>query len=321
MDAVSRQKLPLAILAGSDGRPGPVPAGAGDLHFVVGYKGAELRFGDRCLVQMLLDRSRASGVFGEVYVVGPKRVYGGLVDAPVIDSDGHIGENIRAAIERIQELHGRDVLLGIIACDILPEAEEIAALGGALIAAAGAGAPEHPGAALAISLIRAEERLGSSSWKPRYGVKPSPDQAPVPYLPGHLGLMRPSMLRMRFVYRLLSLLYHERNRDYDARQRAIVWRVVATLLAGDLRNLLRLQAPTLTYLILRHGLGTVLRWRRGDLDLEGLARGLAGVGVRRRHFRRWGASCVAVVTSDLLSFARDIDTREELEELVERMRR
>lgn len=310
------REIPIVVLAGSDRRPGPVPSGGEELHFVTGYKGAELRLGERCLAQLLVERLRASEAFAEIYLAGPARVYGDLVDCRVIDTDGHVGRNIQAAIEAVQRRHGKDTLVAFAACDILPEPGEIRELAAELTAASSvskSGLEERP--AFAMAIIVAKGALGASGWKPRYRLRPSRGSEPVSFLPGHLVVAWPARLRTGLVFRLLQLAYRERNREYGHRRREILLRMLGTLLRRDLLNLVRLKPPTLTYRVLRHGLGAFNRWRRGELDIEGLARCLGGILVRWKHFRSHGASCVRLVTSTLISFAKDIDTREELEEL------
>jgi len=95
----------------------------------------------------------------------------------------------------------------------------------------------------------------------------------------------------------------------------MVLSVLGTLIGRDIRNLARLEPPTLTYSVLRHGLGTFARWRRGEIDMAGLELGLAKIVVRRRHFRREGPASVRIVTSRHIAFAKDLDTREEVAEL------
>lgn len=312
-----KDSIPLVILAGSDRRAGPVPAEASNLHFVVGYKGACLRFGGRPLAQVLVERARKSKAFGEVYLSGPARVYQELVDCPVIDTDGHVGQNIRAAVNLVRERHGRRARLAFMACDILPEAEEIAELADQLTRLS---APGEEIPALALSFIAAEAPLGASSWKPKYRIRTGPNAESHILLPGHLAVAWPARLRMGLLYRLLDLFYRERNKDYDQRRRAIIARILLTLLGRDFFNLIRLKPPTLTYTVLRHGLGTFMRWRRNQLDLEGLAHGCAAIIVRRRYFRRWRSRCVRIATTPLLSFAKDIDTEEELGEVAEKLK-
>jgi len=301
--------IPIVILAGSDLRRAPVPSQARHLEFVVAYKGAELRPGGRPLISHLVERVRASAGFGPVYVAGPRRIYEPLVDCPVIDTDGHLGENILAAVDCVRGHHGAASPLGLLACDVLPRPSEIAAMARLLTGGEGT----LP--ALAVALIRAPQDLGVSQWKPRYRLRPHAGAEPVAFLPGHLGIIWPMHLRLGLVSRLLRLAYRERNRDYLRRRRGLVARILGTLLARDLLNLLRLQPPTLTYTVLRHGLGTFGAWRRGKLTLEGFAYGLGKVMVRRRYLHEHGPGCVRVVTSGLLSFATDLDTREEFLEV------
>ena len=315
----SSRDIPVVILAGSDLMQGPVPSEAKELHFLVAYKGAELRVEGRSLAQHLVERVRASGAFGEVYLAGPRRVFCGLVDCTIIDTDGHVGQNIQAAVHFVQTKHGSDVPIAFLACDILPGPRELAEIVSQLVLPR-SGREEKGGGepfpALAISLVTAAEELGAATWKPRYRVRTSRGEEAVPFLPGHFGVAWPSCLRMGLLYRLFSLAYQERNRDYSRRPRVIFLRILGNLLLRDALNLFRLQAPTLTYNIVRHGLGTWFRWRRAELDLEGLAFGLGAVFVRRKHFRRWGSRSVRVITTKNMSFAKDVDTREEFEELL-----
>ena len=275
----SSRDIPVVILAGSDLKQGPVPAEAKHLHFVVAYKGAELCLGGRCLAQHLLDRVRASGTFGETYLAGPSRVYASLVDCEIIDTDGHLGQNIQKAVQFVQGRHGGETPIAFIASDVLPQPEEIRELA-RLLTNGGESSCEtekqeaSSPLALTLSLVLAEKDLGVSRWKPKYRIKPTVGEEAVPFLPGHLGIAWPSRLRMGLLYRLFLLAYRERNRDFSRRPRVILLRILGSLVLRDVLNIFRLQAPTLTYNVVRHGLGTCFRWRRGDLDLEGLAFGI-----------------------------------------------
>ncbi len=121
-------EVPIVILAGSDRRPGPVPAGGEGFHFVVGYKGAEIRVDDRPLIAVLVERLRSSGAFSEVWVAGPQSVYADIVDAPIVDTDGTVAENLRRAERHVRAQCGSDSRIAFIACDILPSIGEIADL-------------------------------------------------------------------------------------------------------------------------------------------------------------------------------------------------
>lgn len=312
-------RVPLVILAGSDRRPGPVPPGAEGYHFVVGYKGAEIRVGERPLVEILLERIRHTSVFGETYLAGPRRVYEDLVDCPIIDTDSNISTNIRAAVEEVRARHGPDTRLAIISCDVLPSVEEIVDLAQELMTpdGQGSGGEGADEAAVALSLVRVEDDLGASAWKPKYRIRPGPDEEPLSLLPGHLAVARPSRIRTGLFHSLVRLAYQQRNRDYDERRRNILLRFVGTLIWRDFLNIFRLSPPTLTYSVLRHGLGAFLSWRRGELTLDGLASAIGAVLVRRRFFRRYREQCVRLVVTSHTSFARDIDTQEEMQELLE----
>jgi hypothetical protein len=311
----SLARVPLVILAGSDGRAGPTPANAADRHFIVGYKGASLRFAGRPLILELIDRVRAAGDFDPVVVAGPRRVYAPIVDGPIVDTDGTVGENVFRGIEEVRRLCGPDTRVAIMACDILPTSREIHALAIELIAPDPVSG-EVP--ALAISLCavgNSQAALGSSDWKPRYRIRRDASSEPEPFLPGHLAVAWPEQLRTRLFDRLLRLAYAERNRDFDHRRRAIVSRVLGALLWRDILNIFRGQFPLLTVGVLRHGLVAFRRWRRGELDVAGVARALEGMTVHRRVQRASTVCSVRVVLSPMLSFAKDIDTEEELAEI------
>ena len=70
--------IPIVILAGSDDRPAEMPAEAHGRHPLSGYKGADVRFGDRTLVEIVIDRLEACGRFGPIYVAGPSAAYAGV---------------------------------------------------------------------------------------------------------------------------------------------------------------------------------------------------------------------------------------------------
>ena len=311
------ERLPLVILAGSDRRPSQGPAAARDLHFLGGYnKGAELQAHGRPLIQELLGRVRDSGAFSTVYVAGPQALYEplvvGLADVSIIDTDRHVGQNIKVALDKVRARHGEDMRVAVMACDILPSASELAELAADLDADRAAdGEP----AALAFSLVPWREDLGSSAWKPRYPLRSNSGDAPRPYLPGHLGIAWPCRLRIGLFFQIVDLAYAQRNLDFEARRHFIVSRLLRSLLWRDLLNILRLSPPTLTYTVLYHGLRAFLTWRRGDLSLEQLGYAFGAVAVHRTHFREQRERSVRVVVTPHTSFARDIDTREELEEI------
>ena len=198
MPPFTQVQIPIVILAGSDRRSGPVPEGGESLHFFVGYKGAEIQFGGRPLAAWLVDRLRESNSFSSVYLAGPRRVYEGLVGCEIIDTDGAVDRNIFRAEQVVRERHGNECRVAFIACDVFPSVEDIAQLTRELLSddAPDASGRVPPPAALAIALCTPRESdLGASAWKPRYRVRVTPGEDPVPFYPGHLAIAWPSRLR------------------------------------------------------------------------------------------------------------------------------
>ncbi len=308
-------KIPIVILAGSDKREGAVPSGAEDFHFIVAYKGAELRVGDRFLIQELLDRVRDSEAFGEVYVAGPKHVFDSLVDCRIIDTDGTVGDNVRVAMEQVIAEHGDDTRIAFLSCDVLPSPAELSELMAGLAIREGDREHDQSAPALAIALVLVPPDLGASIWKPKYMIRIVDDEDPVPCLPGHLGVAYPKKLRTGLLFRCVELVYRERNRDYEQRRRDIFIRLMGVLLWRDFLNLLRLRPPTLAYSAVRYGLGAFVAWRKNELTIEMLATGFEKMIVQRKYHRRPASGCVRIAVTPHFSFAQDIDTREELEEI------
>jgi hypothetical protein len=308
-------KIPIVILAGSDRRAGAVPSGAEDFHFIVAYKGAELRVGNRLLIQELLDRVRDSDAFGEIYVAGPKRVFESLVDCQIIDTDGTVGDNVRVAMEHVLAVHGDDARIAFLSCDVLPSPAELSDLMACLSIREGDREQDQSAPALAIALVLVPPELGASVWKPKYVIRIDDDEHPVPCLPGHLGVAYPKKLRTGLLFRCIELVYRERNRDYEQRRRDIVLRLMGVLLWRDFLNLLRFRPPTLAYSAVRYGLGAFVAWRKNELTIEMLATGFEKMIVRRQFHRRPASGSVRIAVTPHFSFAQDIDTREELEEI------
>lgn len=312
-------KVPLVILAGSDPRRGAVPAGGEGFHYLVGYKGADLKIGGRPLIVELISRCRQSDAFGDIYVAGPQRVFGEIVDCRVIDTDGSVGDNVQAAINGVTADCGQDSRIAFLSCDVLPTASELSELmAGLLVREGGEDVDSMP--ALAISLVTAPENLGASVWKPRYVIRSSDGDDPIPFLPSHLGVADPKKLRTGLLFRTIALVYRERNRDYEQRRRDMVVRLLGVLLWRDLMNVLRLHPPTLTYSAIRYGLGAFRAWQKKQLTIDELATAIEKMIVHRQYHRKPASGCVRIVITPHMSFAKDIDTKEELDEVASQYR-
>jgi hypothetical protein len=298
--------LPIVILAGSDRRPPDLPVDGRDQHPLSGYKGVDVRIGGRTLVESVLDRLERSGRFGPVYVVGPAALLGGMRSrCAVIDSDGTFGENIRTGIDGVRAAHPGSSI-AFITCDVLPEVDTLHEV---MDNYAG-----HAPCDLWFPLVHAPEdrgSLGKSAWKPAYHIIPREGEAAVGILPGHLVVVDPAALRLRFLYRLMQLGYRTRNRPINYRRAVMVRGVVLELLYQDLLHLTTLRAPTLTWTVLSVGIAAARELRDGRITRARLENALRKLFVTSRHRRRNPERRVAVPIVDGLSLALDIDTEEE----------
>jgi hypothetical protein len=223
----------------------------------------------------------------------------------LIDSDGTFGENIRKSFDAMRAEHGR-APFAFITCDILPEVDTLTVLMDDYAA--------HAPCDLWFPLIHAPEdrgSLGASAWKPRYHIVPREGQAAVGILPGHLVVVDPAALRLKFVYRLMQLGYRTRNRPINYRRSVMVRGVVLELLYQDLLHLLTLRAPTLTWSVLRVGISAAHELREGRITRNRLEDTLRRIFVASRHRRRHPERRVRMPIVEGLSLALDIDTEEE----------
>jgi len=292
--------LPAVILAGSDRKPGPIPRGAERYAFLVGYKGADIRVGDRPLIQVLRERLLQSGAFSLVLVAGPREIYEPLLPGAVLHTDKDIGRNL-ARIFRFFRWAER---ICLVACDILPRVEEIKE---AIRLWQEAGQPDFW-----LPLVEAQNQLGSSSWKPRYGLCPGPGEPAKPFLPGHLGILQLKAVRLRFLCKLATLLYRLRNREQEERRRVLYALVIGDLLAQDLVNLLRFRIPSLTWRTLRRGWQLYSLLRKNRLQIEQLESALRDVVLKQRWRDR---ATVRLTPCTLWGLAQDLDTLGEVKEV------
>ena len=299
-----QRQIPLVILGGSDARPIRMPDGIEDRHPLSGCKGVDVRIGGRCLIEILIERLRESGKFDPIAIAGPAEAYRKAgVSAPVIDTDGGFGENIRASIESMAG--NDDRVLAITTCDILPEVEALREL----LDEYWSGAPSD----LWFPIVRAdsEEGLGASDWKPRYRVVPEPGGEAVTILPGHLVICDAAVLRLEFLYRFFQLAYSTRNRPLRYRKWFILKEVLGGLLRQDALHILGLRMPTLTWDVVLHGIRAANHLRQGVATIPELQAACRYMFVKRRHRREYPDRGVRLPLTRWMSLARDIDTLEE----------
>ena len=297
--------LPLVVLGGSDRKESDLPEGA-ELHPLAAYKGAALRIAGRPLVSHLIERLRASGGFGPLFIAGPARIYGGLVPGvEVIDTDADVASNLRAVIEaqRERQMEGP---LAVMSCDVLPSVEELRDLRAEYERCSPCGVwfplvrkPDDP------------EGLGAFGWKPTYGIRPSEGVEREKLLPGHLAVVDVSTLRIELLYRLMTAAYRTRNKPLNRRRIAMLRSASFGLLTQDALHLLAFRIPNLTWTVVVNGLGLARDLRSGQLTLKGLEQRIGRILLTAVHRRRHPENGVRFSVVDTLSLAEDIDTAEE----------
>jgi len=305
--------LPLVILAGSDPHPAELPESGAGLHPLKGYKGMDLKIKGLPLIDLLLECLQASGHFNPIFIAGPKKLYGAARHgAVVIDTDLNFGKNIEQSVTAVRASCGSG-LMALITCDILPKVNELHRLMDDYYQNTPLDfwfpvilAPEKP------------QQIGASFWKPRYRVVPEPGKPARTLLPGHLIVVDTDALRLPLVYRTFDLAYRTRNRPILYRLGLIVSHIFLGLVVRDIRNVMTLRLPTLTYTVIYNGIALALRLRKGVITSDELADRLHNIFVMYRHRRCYPNRKGRLPLMHGLSFAKDIDTEEEAQEITDR---
>ena len=296
--------LPLLVLGGGDRQPHRMPPRGRDKHPLTGCKGADVRIGDRRLIEVVLERFAGFSEFlGPIYVAGPAAVYQAVPPAVLIDTDADFGHNLQAGIERLRRDHPGSPI-AVTTCDVLPEAADLR------------GMLEHYRANApcdmwfpVVGLPADEHALGESAWKPRYRVARSSGE-PVRVLPGHLLIFDPEAMRLAFLYRLLQLAYESRNRSVRYRRWYMTRRVAGAILVHDWHELVHGRLPTLAIDVL-FALRAARRLDRGFLREQDVERALRRLFLHRSYRVAHPERRTLVPILQGLSLARDIDTVEE----------
>jgi hypothetical protein len=304
--AASPERIPIIVLGGRDPRTSEMPAGVEDLHPLAGYKGVAVRIGGRVLIDWVLERLEESGQFSAVYIAGPQTVYAGHQrSATVIDVAGSIDETIRVGLEAVCRAHP-GVPVALTTCDVMPDVDTLEQV----MAKYRAAAPCDG----ILPMIHAPEdhaALGASAYKPVYHVVPEAGDAPVEVLPCHLAVLDVGAFRMNFIYRVLRLIYGTRNRPIEYRRVVILRGIIFELLFQDLRHVLGLRLPNLTWTVLHTGLPAVRALKAGTITRAHLEDAIRRIFVTARHQSRYPERRVLMPIVEGLSLALDIDTEEE----------
>ncbi|MDF1861911.1 MAG: hypothetical protein P1U87_16955 [Verrucomicrobiales bacterium] len=301
------EQIPITILAGSDHAPGHLPKTETELHSLsTAYKGAEVKVGGRPLIELLVERIEQSAGFGPVTIAGPAGIYEPLgLKAEIVDTNGGIAVNMKAAFEHHQQRHGKKPM-AILAYDVLLEAGEFDEIRNLY--------EEDAPCAIWIPFVRKpeeEEELGAFGWKPTYALLPAKGEPPIPILPGHIGIVRLEEMRLSILYQLFDLAYKTRNHSVKTRKRVMVRSVFGKLLLYDLRALCSLRAPRLTLSVIANGVRIADRLRKGDLLISELEQAIAGIFLRHDSELNVAGRGVRHPIVDILSLGEDIDTEEE----------
>ena len=302
------KRLPILILAGSDPQPGPAPAELTQDDMLSGFKAVYKLPSGVPLISELINRFNASGRFEQPILIGPRRVYEGIVDCEIVDVEGSLATTLRRTYEIIvSRFNGLDPV-AITACDILPTAEEIRLL-------LETNYDPNTEAQFWWQLIEAEpSALGRSGWKQAYRLRPDENQPLKNLYPGHLVIARVGALRMRVINSVLQVAYWYRNRDLRTRYVQLAAEAFRRLLIEDLRGITSLRLPLFSFSIPFHGLRAYYKFLREQLTLREFEHRVAKTLVRRAFHSSGNNRPVRFTVTNILAFAKDIDTKAELAE-------
>jgi hypothetical protein len=242
-------------------------------------------------------------------LLGPRQWYEGKVDCEVSHVQGTMIHSLRHLTDIMQNRFGGAQPVAVTPCDILPSSADFQRLLDEDYA-------PHTDAMFWWQMIEGQpSAMGAGAWKPSYRLPPNVGQVPRSLYPGHLVIARTCALRFHLMNRMLELAYRYRNRVLEKRYIGMTCGILGTLMRQDLRNLAKFQVPMLTFQIPYLGLRGFFGYRRGTAALSEVENFLAKSFLHRRFHRAAGGRPVVISVSSLLSFAKDIDTQAELEEL------
>ena len=308
---MNQNTMPLVLLGGRDRRTTVLPEAGADKKLLRGYKAVDIRLGERRLIEVLIERFRATGAFDNVYIAGPRSVYEPLgLDVEIIDTDASFGENLESCAEAMMEREpGRQVMF--TTSDILPDVAELEESIEDL--------KRHQPLDFWMPQIRVpegEEELGQSSWKPKYRFAPEGEDEPVRVLPGHLIAVDPSVAYRDLIYRFFGGLYRTRNLPIRKRYLTLFRRALFTLIRDDVRGLLRFRWYNNTPRVVYNCLVAAQKLFVGNSTQEELEVRMRRIFISAEQLRSHPElrGRVAVFKNGL-SLAKDIDTEEEAQEL------
>ena len=303
------KKLPLLILAGSDPHSGPAPTGMTQDDMLSGFKAAQPLARGSTLIGELISRFNQSGRFEPPILIGPRRIYEDIVDCEIVDVEGSLATTLTHTYQFMKRRFHHQDPVAISACDILPTGDEIRGL-------LETNYDLNADACLWWQLINADpDTLNASSWKRSYRMRREDNEPLMPLYPGHLVVIRVGALRMRVINSILQIAYWYRNRDLRTRHIQLAAESFRRLLAEDLRSLASLKLPLFSVSIPFRGLSAYYKMVRKQLTLHDLEDLVSGTIVRRAFRRSAQGRPVRVTVTDIMAFAKDIDTKAEFAEV------
>jgi hypothetical protein len=230
-----------------------------------------------------------------------------------VDVRGNLLATIAAAESIAAQRYGRSHPVAVSACDVLPTAAEFRQL------LAEAYEP-YKACGLWWQLVAAERaELGASCWKPSYRVAPSEGEPAENLYPGHLLIIRPAALRLEAFNRFLTLAYRYRNRAVYERAIRMTLRALATMMVEDVRILASLHLSGRTFSVPYLVFRAYGKFRAEKLTIHDLENVVAKILVEPGFHRQAKKRSVVFKLTRIQSFAKDIDTRAELEETARRI--
>ena len=305
-----RDKLPLIILAGGIDRPTVLPEGGEGKRPLLGAKGIDIEFRGRPIIDHLIERLQACEGFGPIWIAGPVSAYGdSRLGCEVIDTSESLGRNVERSMQHVENLIGVSPL-AITTCDILPEVSELTALLDDYWS--------HAPSDFWFPLIRVPEDpkvLGASSWKPQYSIIEESLGTSRQILPGHLLVFDPSAIRHRLCFNCFEVAYRSRNRRVLYRLGVMIQEVLFLLISADIKNVSRLRSPFFTLKALWNGTRLALELRAGRITEVLLAERIRRIYIQTDHRKQNPDRSGRMPLVFGFSLAKDIDTREEAEEV------
>ena len=226
----------------------------------------------------------------------------------IVDVEGNLATTLQRTVAAIGERYGPADPVAVTTCDILPAPEDFRRL-------IDESFQPQAQALFWTQLVAAPaQMMGASSWKPAYGLRPNRDRASVAVYPGHLVIVRPQALRTDLTIYLLRLAYRYRNRELRQRRLRMILHGLGRLLTEDLNELLHFQPPTVTASLLYFTLRGYRRYCQGRATIGDVEQAIARAFLHRSARQSGPAQPVVFCLTDIVSFAKDIDTLDELAE-------